>query len=179
MAAIPGIILFSVFGGEILVLLASTKYQQAAVLMPYLAAPLVLHGAISIYTAGMFIHKKTKLILYFTASVGIVNLILNYVLIPRMGITGAALATLISYVFLIILANIFSSKFLTIRLNYQRIIKYIAASMIAVLLLRFINIEIFLGIILKLLIGLLIYSAAMWSFDVRIRQKVKMVFARL
>ena len=58
MAAIPGIILFSVFGGEILVLMASTKYEQATVLMPYLAAPLVLHGAISIYTAGMFIHKK-------------------------------------------------------------------------------------------------------------------------
>jgi len=179
MAAIPGIILFAAFGGEILVLLASTKYQQATVLMPYLAAPLVLHGAISIYTAGMFIHKKTKMILYFTVSAGSINIILNYVLIPIMGITGAALATLISYVFLIVLANIFSSKFLTIRLNYQGIIKYIAASIVAVLLLRFINIEIFLGIIIKLLIGLLIYSAAMWSFDVRIRQKVKMAFNRL
>ena len=179
MAAIPGIILFSVFGGEILVLLASTKYQEATGLMPYLAAPLVMHGAISIYTAGMFLHKKTKLILYFTVSAGIVNIILNYVLIPLMGITGAALATLISYVFLIILANIFSSKFLTIRLNHQGIIKYVAASILAVLLLRFIHIEIFLGTILKLLIGLLIYSAAMWSFDVRIRQKLRMAFNRL
>ena len=119
------------------------------------------------------------MILYFTVSAGSINIILNYVLIPIMGITGAALATLISYVFLIVLANIFSSKFLTIRLNYQGIIKYIAASIVAVLLLRFINIEIFLGIIIKLLIGLLIYLAAMWSFDARIRQKVKMAFNRL
>lgn len=179
MAAIPGIVLFSVFGGEILVLMASTKYEQARVLMPYLAAPLALHGAISIYTAGMFIHKKTKLILYFTASAGILNIILNYVLIPLMGITGAAVATLVSYVFLIVLANIFSSRFLTIRLNYHGVIKYIAASVIAVLLLQVITIEIFLGIIIKLLIGLLIYSAAMWSFDARIRQKVKMAFVRI
>ena len=106
-------------------------------------------------------------------------IILNFIFIPIMGILGAAVATLISYIFLISLANIFSSKFIKIQLNYQGIIKYIAASVLAVLLLRFINIEIFLGIILKLLIGLLIYSAAMWSFDVRIRQKVKMAFNRL
>lgn len=179
MAAIPGIILFSAFGGDILVLLASSKYEQAKVLMPYLAAPLVLHGAISIYTAGIFIHKKTKLILYFTVSAGILNIILNYILIPIMGIVGAAVATLISYMFLIALANIFSSKFLTIQINYQGITKYIAASILAVVVLRFINIEIVFGIVLKLAIGILIYAAAMSVLDTRIRQKVRMTLNKL
>lgn len=178
MVAIPGIILFSAVGGDMLVLLASSKYEQARVLLPYLAAPLVLHGAISIYTAGIFIHKKTKLILYFAAGAGILNIILNYILIPIMGIVGAAVATLISYIFLIVLANIFSSKFLTIRLNYRGIIKYIAASIMAVILLHFINIEVFGGIILKILIGILFYAAVMWVLDTRIRQKVRMAFSK-
>jgi len=179
MVAIPGIILFSALGGDLLVLLASSKYEQARVLLPYLAAPLIFHGAISIYTAGIFIHKKTKLILYFTVSAGILNIILNYMLIPIMGIVGAAVATLISYMFLIVLANTFSSKFLTIQLNYPGIIKYIAASIMAVAALHFINIEIFGGIILKILIGILFYATAMWVLDTRIRQKVRMVFNKL
>ena len=162
-----------------LVLLASSKYEQARVLLPYLAAPLVLHGAISIYTAGIFIHKKTKLILYFTVGAGILNILLNFILIPIMGIIGAAIATLISNMFLIVLANIFSSKFLTIQLNYYGIIKYIAASMMAVAALHFINIEIFGGIILKILIGILFYATAMWVLDTRIRQKVRMAFNKL
>ncbi|NIR50937.1 oligosaccharide flippase family protein [candidate division KSB1 bacterium] len=179
MVAIPAIILFSAFGGDILVLLASSKYQQAQVLIPYLAAPLLLHGAISIYTAGIFIHKKTKLILYFTVGAGTLNIILNLILIPTMGIVGAAVATLVSYAFLIALANIFSSKFLRVRLNYTGIMKYLAASVVAATFLRFITIEIFFGIILKLLIGIVIYSASMWVFDARIRQKVRMAFHRL
>ena len=112
MAAIPGIILLSAFGKDLLVLLASSKYEAAGVLIPYLAAPLLLHGAIGIYTAGIFLHKKTNLILYFTVGSGVLNIILNFIFIPIMGILGAAVATLISYIFLISLANIFSSKFI-------------------------------------------------------------------
>ena len=176
MAAIPGMILLSVFGCEIIVLLASAKYESAGVLIPYLATPLVLHGAIAIYTAGIFIHKKTHLILYFTVSAGIINIILNFVLIPAMGIVGAAVATLISYLFLIVLANILSSKFLTIRLNYRGIFNYIVASMVAVLLVRFVNIDMVFGILLKVTIAVLIYSGVMITIDHRIRCKVQMVF---
>lgn len=173
MLAIPGIILFSFFGDEIMILLASSKYDGARGLLPYLAAPLVLHGAISIYTAGLYIHKKTNLILYFTFGAGVLNVILNIILIPIMGIVGAAIATLISYVFLIVLANIFSSKYITIKLNYRSIGKYIIASIMTVVFLRFVNIEIFFGVIIKLTIGVLIYSATILVIDNRIREKIR------
>ncbi|NIR50938.1 oligosaccharide flippase family protein [candidate division KSB1 bacterium] len=176
MLAIPAIILFSFFGDDIMILMASSKYEGARGLLPYLAAPLILHGAISIYTAGLYIHKRTSLVLYFTLGAGVLNVILNIVFIPLMGIVGAAVATLISYICLIALANIFSSKFITIQLNYGAIVKYVAASVMAAVFLRFIDIEIFLGIVLKLFIGILIYSAAMLMIDGRIREKVRMAF---
>lgn len=179
MIAIPGIILFCFFGGDIMVLMASTKYAEAKVLLPYLVIPLVLHGAISIYTAGLFIHKNTKLILYFTLSSGLLNLILNIIMVPLMGLIGAAVATLISYIFLIIIANIFSSKYITINLNLEGIFKYTLASFAAAFLLHFITIELFLGIIIKLFIGLVFYSLLILAIDNRIRQKLRLAFKML
>lgn len=176
MVAIPGIILFSVFGGDMMILLASSKYEAARVIVPFLAAPLLLHGAITIYTAGLYIHKKTKLIMLVTLCSGILNFILNIIFVPLMGILGAAIATLISYLVLIFLANFLSAKYLTIHLNYSGLIKYIAASVMAVILLHFINFEIFFGVLIKLAIGVLIYSATILLIDSRIREKIRMAF---
>lgn len=173
MLAIPGIILFSFFGDEILILLASSKYDGARGLLPYLAAPIVLHGAITIYTAGLYIHKKTSLILYFTLGAGALNLLLNLIFVPRMGMVGAAIATLISYIFLIVLANIFSAKYITIRLNYLAIGKYLLASIMAVIFLRFISIDVFLGVIIKLVFGIIVYSAVILIIDNRTRERLR------
>ncbi|MCZ6820172.1 MAG: polysaccharide biosynthesis C-terminal domain-containing protein [Calditrichaeota bacterium] len=105
-------------------LFASLKYEPAGVILPYLAVPLTLHGAITIYTAGIYIQKKTQYVLYFTIGAGILNLILNIILVPMIGLVGAAVATLISYLFLITLSNVLSAKFLTLHLNYQALTKY-------------------------------------------------------
>jgi len=142
-------------------------------LLPYLAAPIVLHGAITIYTAGLYIHKKTSLILYFTLGAGALNLLLNLIFVPGMGMVGAAIATLISYIFLIVLANIFSSKYITIRLNYLAIGKYVLASIMAVIFLRFISIELFLGVIIKLVLGIIVYSVVILTIDNRTRERLR------
>ncbi|MCH7680441.1 oligosaccharide flippase family protein [candidate division KSB1 bacterium] len=173
MVAIPAVILFSFFGDDILILLASSKYEGAQGLLPYLTAPIVLHGAITIYTAGLYIHKKTSLILYFTLGAGALNLLLNLIFVPLMGMVGAAITTLISYIFLIVLANIFSSQYITIRLNYLAIGKYLLASIMAVIFLRFISIDVFFGAIIKLLIGVIIYSAAILIIDNRTRKRLR------
>lgn len=91
MMAVPGIILFSFFGGDIMILMALSKYEAARDILPYLVVPLILHGAITIYTAGLFIHKKNHLVLYFTLGAGTLNLILNIILIPIMGMVGEQL----------------------------------------------------------------------------------------
>lgn len=49
----------------------------------------------TIYTTA----KKTKMILYSTLSAAIVNIVLNFIMIPKFGAYGAAIATLISYFF--------------------------------------------------------------------------------
>lgn len=47
----------------------------------------------------IFFHKKTTLLPWFAGGAAAVNIGLNFLLIPRLGITGAALATTISMLF--------------------------------------------------------------------------------
>lgn len=70
--------------------------------------------------------KKTKTILYTTIIGAVGNIVLNLILIPKMGATGAAIATLVSYI-LVWLCRVFDTKkIISIRLNIKReIISYI------------------------------------------------------
>jgi O-antigen/teichoic acid export membrane protein len=84
-------------GSQLLPSLASQKYASAAVILPWVIAGMVLEGANAMVAAGLFIHRKTKHIGAVVFSSAILNLVLNLLLVPRIGIMGAAIATLVSY----------------------------------------------------------------------------------
>jgi len=84
-------------GPELLPALASDKYASAVGILPWVIAGMVVDGTNSMLGAGLFIHRKTRIIMPIVMSGALLNLVLNMLLIPRMGILAAAVATLISY----------------------------------------------------------------------------------
>jgi len=63
--------------------------------------------------------KKTKLIPAITITSSIVNVGLNFVLIPIYGILGAAISTLIGYFMLGLLSSFVTEKYLSSGLEYK------------------------------------------------------------
>jgi O-antigen/teichoic acid export membrane protein len=84
-------------GAELLPSLASEKYLSAATVLPWVIAGMVMDGSSSMVGAGLFIHRKTRIIMAIVVFAALLNLGLNYLLIPRIGIVGSAIATLIAY----------------------------------------------------------------------------------
>jgi O-antigen/teichoic acid export membrane protein len=84
-------------GPELLPSLASDKYASAALVLPWVIAGMVVDGTNSMVGAGLFIHRKTRTIMSIVLSCAALNLALNLILIPRIGILGAAIATLVCY----------------------------------------------------------------------------------
>jgi O-antigen/teichoic acid export membrane protein len=84
-------------GPELLPALASDKYVGAAAILPWVIAGMVVDGTSSMLGAGLFIHRKTRIIMGIVVSGALLNLLLNIVLVPRIGILGSAIATLVSY----------------------------------------------------------------------------------
>lgn len=91
------IAMFAVTSPYLLSLLAGPKYQPGTVIIPYVALSFWMDGAMLFLAAGLYIFKNTKVLMLCGLAATIVNVVLNVLLIPRYGITGAAVVTVFSY----------------------------------------------------------------------------------
>ena len=95
--AAPVVAGIAAVGPELLPALASEKYASATPVLSWVIAGMAVDGANSMMGAGLFIHRKTRIIMSIVLSCAALNIGLNFALIPRMGIVGSAIATLVSY----------------------------------------------------------------------------------
>jgi len=86
----------SLFAKEIMQLITTSAYYSAATVVIYLV-PAILLSNMYIFAPGIAIAKKTHLILYINVGGAVLNAAFNWLLIPQLGIAGAALATLLGY----------------------------------------------------------------------------------
>jgi O-antigen/teichoic acid export membrane protein len=91
-------------------MLTTPLYLSAWIVIPVIAGA-ILFSNMYIFMPGMDIAKKTKYITLINVTAGIMNITLNFLLVPFMGIMGAAVATLCSSVIMFILYAYFSQKF--------------------------------------------------------------------
>jgi len=70
-----------------------------------------------IMTAGLYIFKDTKVLVIWSSIATVLNLVLNFICIPKFGITGAAVVTLIS--FSIFTAGVSISAFRYVEFSFE------------------------------------------------------------
>jgi O-antigen/teichoic acid export membrane protein len=119
------------------IVLGSAKLQDAAPLLPTLAVGVMLYAVHIFFSAGLVIHKKTKTLAKIIAYSAILNTALNVLLIPRIGLQGAALATLISYAFFLAILVRASSAIMPLRVNIAGCLRYLVAAGVSVVLTSF------------------------------------------
>jgi PST family polysaccharide transporter len=110
----------SLFSQQIVVLIFGREYLGAA---PVLA----IHVWAGLFVFFVLIEKNwfvnegwTRMILYRTTAGAVINILLNLLLIPTYGVTGAAVATVISYSFICFFGNLFNRRtFFMFRLECQ------------------------------------------------------------
>jgi O-antigen/teichoic acid export membrane protein len=98
---IPVAALYLIFSREIIVLLASAKYQESAALTPYLLPGVLLASLNFIVVVGQTIKKNTGRLALNVAAVAVLNIALNLLLVPHWRLVGAAVATTIAYTALV------------------------------------------------------------------------------
>ncbi|MGK9477443.1 lipopolysaccharide biosynthesis protein [Melioribacter sp. OK-6-Me] len=97
------------------------KYWSGLVIVPIILLAYIFHGMYVNFQAGLYIEEKTKYFPIVTGSGALVNIASNYILIPYMGIMGAALATLLSYITMALTLFYFSQKVYHIKYEYAKI----------------------------------------------------------
>jgi len=153
----------SIFAREMLITVTTESFVQGYKIVPLIVISYIFYG-IYFYTAiGIQIKKKTIYMPIIIGIASLINLFLNYLLIPDYGMMGAAIATTICYALLGITSCLVSLRFYWIDYDYRRILKIITISVCIVILGFYINkFEFtFLTVILKLLL-MLIFPLALF-----------------
>lgn len=90
-------------------------YWESQKLVSILSMSLVFYGMLTISYMSYHHAKRNDLIFYFQCGALVLNIILNYLLIPFWGMFGAAISTLVSFYLLIVFMYYFSGKYYFIK----------------------------------------------------------------
>jgi len=146
-------LILSIFSKEILIIFTTPAYYSARSVIPLLTLSIML-SSMYIFIPGLAIAKKTKKIAIIHITVAVLNGILNFTLIPFLGIQGAALATLISALVGFILYILLGQRYYRIPFLWKRILLSSILIITIVFLSSFMNLEFVSYIIIRVIIVL-------------------------
>ncbi len=98
-----------------------TAYGESAVIVPVLSVGLIFGGIRQMFTLPINKVKKTKVIGVLSIVAGAVNVILNYLFIPKWHALGAAYATGVVQILSSIVLLYYGLKYLNFKLEWKRI----------------------------------------------------------
>jgi O-antigen/teichoic acid export membrane protein len=120
---ILGALLISLFAKEFTLLL-DAKYSTAYQLVPIIMIGILIGQVGGLFNRSIYQEKKTKQIMYLVISSAVVNIILNFLLVPKYGSFGAALSTTITFTFFFIIKYFYSKKCYFIPVAWKEILPY-------------------------------------------------------
>lgn len=127
--AVPSIFGLSLLSKTLLIILTTPEIAaQGYLITPFTALSSFFFGMYGIISNVYVLEKKTKMIGKIWLLSAILNLVLNFVFVPSIGILGAAITTLIAFAFSFIVTWQYCSKFLKIDIQVEFIMKTIFAS---------------------------------------------------
>jgi O-antigen/teichoic acid export membrane protein len=103
-------------------------YWPGVSIVPWVLLAYVFTGAYTVFVVGVYLEKKTKYLPLVTGAGALLNVIANFILIPKIGILGAALATLLSYIVMASGMYIASQKFYYVTYEWKRIVRLVSVS---------------------------------------------------
>jgi len=106
-------------------------YWVGVAIVPWILLGYVFNGAYVVFIAGAYLEKKTKFLPLITGLGALVNIGANLLLIPTMGIMGAALATLAAYAVMALTMYFASQRFYRLRYEWSKVAGIAFAAAIA------------------------------------------------
>jgi O-antigen/teichoic acid export membrane protein len=153
--------------GEYLVyIMTPEQYHEAALLIPILTLAYVCRGVYILPINTFYYMKKTKYLPLATITSGIMNVTLNILIIPYIGIYGAAITTVLSFAF-----NLWAIEYLTrytfkVTFNRSSVITLFVILILSNLIFYLTPSDDYIFRIVVQIIGLIVVLAILFTFDI-------------
>ena len=173
--AIPAVFGLYVLSKPILNILTTSEFASGSIVIPIIALSGLLAGVFQIVINITLIVKKTTFNMYIQIVAALLNIVFNFVLIPSIGILGAAIATLISYILMVIACIHISFKHITFDLNFIFISKCVVASSIMSIVVLSLDTDNIIELLIVSGLGAVIYPLILLSIKGFSKNELNMV----
>jgi O-antigen/teichoic acid export membrane protein len=175
--ALPCVFAVSVLSKPILLVLTTQQIATNGYLVtPFVAAGSALLGAYSVLVTIIALKKKTAIIGTIWLLSAALNFGLNLVLIPYLGIVGAALTTFLAFLLAFVLTTIYSFRYFTFDVNGGFIVKSVCGSIIIALFLLVWNPSGLLSILVSIALAAVVYVAILLALRGFTIQETKLIY---
>ena len=132
MIATPAFFGVSILSKPILTTLTTPEIaEQSYMVTPFIAFSMILTGIGGVALGkSLYLAKRTDITMYNWILVAVVNLFLNVLLVPRMGINGAALATMMAFVSGFVFGGYYAIKYFKFEIDWISITKTLISSLV-------------------------------------------------
>ena len=165
------------YSSEIITIFSSETYSESSAILGLASFGFVLLGYISYANKPWELLYKTNRILIYTFISAIVNIALNLIFIPIFGYQAAAITTIISYFFVIVLSLFASRKYMNITIPLLQFIKLfilnVGLYVLFALCDRIMDFHWLINLLLTLFSAGIIYLLTSYSF---FRNQIKLLF---
>lgn len=128
MFAIPSLFGLSILSKSLLRTLTTPEFIGGYIIIPIVALGVILSTSGNLFSEILVLFKRTKMMSLLYGLSALINLVMNIIMIPIIGISGAAIATLITFTVQSILLYFISFKMLSFDLNLKFIAKSVFSS---------------------------------------------------
>lgn len=132
---------------------------QGWLIVPLVALSTLFFGVFAVIQHILILVKKTKILGATWVIAALVNLLLNIIIIPRIGIFGAAITTLIAYLLALGIVTYYSLREFKFHIDWRFIVKSLIASATMSLAIWLIAPVGTLAVVLTIVAGVIIYGA--------------------
>jgi len=166
--AMPLGALFLLLNREVILVFASAKYSNSAALTPYLLPGVLMDQLTFVAAFGLRLLHRTVAAAGITLAGAVLNVGLNLVLLPRLGLTGAALATTLAYGAILVASYAYARRALVLHVHYGLILKSTLATAVMAALVtlaaRFSS-SMLIDLIVRGTLGVAVVAGAMLALD--------------
>ena len=161
MFAIPSLFGLTVLSKSILLTLTTAEYASAYLVVPIAALGTIFYVCGGTISLILLILKRTKVMMWANVAGASINIVLNIILIPIIGILGAAISTLITFLYICVVYSILAFRAIPFDID----LKFLTKSVISTIPMAFVvwklnpygavNISIAIGIAAAIYFGVL------------------------
>lgn len=119
-----------IFRRELVTILSTSEYISAIDIIPWIVFSQIAWALYPVLSMGPKIRKNTVVLAWITGIAALSNIGLNLLLIPRIGIKGAAIATFVGYLLLAILTYLVGQRSYPFPLDWVRLGKLFVAAVL-------------------------------------------------